>query len=138
MLFVLDLQDMRFNPCQSSVVLDSTALSAVPAPVSSSNLRFILHCLLLAFPELLLYRGCFAALKIRDFLGIDLDWTVGTHKSNLYFGGLGVRPSYVNYYGRFGSCCEKSVRVRGNLSTAVKHSVGLLTERTVRRSITFV
>jgi hypothetical protein len=36
----------------------STALSAVPGPMSSSNRHVILQCLILVFPKQLLYSGC--------------------------------------------------------------------------------
>jgi len=46
------------NPYLSYVESDSTALSAVPSPVSNSNRHVILH-FILVFPKLLLYIGSF-------------------------------------------------------------------------------
>lgn len=75
-------------------------------------------------------------MKIREFLEIDLDWTVGTHKSILDFEGLRIdRRTYGDTAGLAAAAGSLS-RVPGNLSSAVEHSVGLLTERTARPSVT--
>jgi hypothetical protein len=46
------------NPCRT-VKLSSTALYAVPGPMSSSNQQVILKCFMLVFPKILLSSGCF-------------------------------------------------------------------------------
>jgi hypothetical protein len=45
------------NRYRSNVEFNSTALAIVPGPVSSSNRQDSLLCLILVFPELLVYGG---------------------------------------------------------------------------------
>ena len=59
-------RDLRCS--SSNVESRSTALPAVPSPMSISYRRIILHCLLLIFPKLVLSNGCSWTLNIRDLM----------------------------------------------------------------------
>ena len=58
----------RLKPYRHSVDSDSTALSVVPAPTSSSKRHVISRCFSSVYPHLLLSIGCLWTMKIMDFL----------------------------------------------------------------------
>jgi hypothetical protein len=77
------LNDYRFH-----VELDSTALSAVPSPVSSSSRHVTLQCCILVFPKLLLSGGYYEIWKLDFFCKSHLNQTVSIHNDNLDSEGL--------------------------------------------------
>jgi hypothetical protein len=91
------------NTHNSSVELISTALSAIPGPMSSSNWQVCLQCwfslsscCLVATSELL---------KLEIFWNINLDQTAGTHKKIWTPNGLSRRIRGWNYKRQVGHLC---------------------------------
>ena len=81
------------KPYRSSVESDSTALSVVPGPTSSSNRHVILRCFSLVLPEIPLSICCSWTMKIRDFLKINLAQPLITHKKSVNSRALTVMRS---------------------------------------------
>jgi hypothetical protein len=71
------------NPYWSNIELNSTPLSVVPGPMSSSVRHVALQCFVLVFPKILPYNGLFELRNLGIFWKMNLYQTVIIHENNL-------------------------------------------------------
>jgi len=60
--------DRILNPCWPNVELSSTAIFAVPDPMTNSNRQTMLQCFISVFSKLFPYNSFLEESNIRDFL----------------------------------------------------------------------